>query len=723
MAVHKLRTQISTLLQEKTVEGRWSAIILVKSIVEAGGWETLQKSGPWVRSMLTILGKRDPPSTKKLCLITLARIFMLTRNFPTLTREITTPSLPPFISACLSLISSQLSATPSTHLSISSTILRCFSQLLPRHPTVFRSFSSQIRGALTKILDSTALKGGFPVGCFSTVDLARLLFVQLHRVAPKGTTAEEWEKNFESMLESIHLVADQIFRCVLEDWKPMIARKASISGAQLEDIVQLDFYDPLGLPGWKGIHNGVERLTSLLEVLKQFFSTPNATEVTLKLGATVDLLTRLFSVTVPSRHAKGWETRFRVNDAIERDERNAMWAALPNIHKSALELLTLILDRCGEAVFSVAHFSFEQIIWIFEIEYEYDCIRTSVYTSLARLLQLVGQSLNKSAIDSLSLCIRRCCDDLLERSVDTEASHETSENMYGNYAKSSNSNADTFLDTSLSHTALTSIDTTLYQSAYFLLPCFFKHLPVTLLSRQIRSRIDQAAVLSRHKAAMVASVLNPCPTSQGSATSSVLPLLARLYPNDSEVEAILHPRMPVLGSAHISTRETSERNYEEDEELPDVDSGEKSETSIDDTLTIDHLGGNFTQDSRTVFQKVARTHFSKSPPAQKRTASPNATDAYSWKRSRTEFSSVPEDVNPQIDTSFEQTREMITSEIISAGPEQDAPKPETVNVRERPLFETSTQLTEGTTAEEDDDDDFGALVLGPDSEEEVSEGQ
>ena len=59
--VHKLKTQISALLQGKHAEERWSAVVFVKATVEAGGWEVLQGSGPWVRGMLTILGVRVVP--------------------------------------------------------------------------------------------------------------------------------------------------------------------------------------------------------------------------------------------------------------------------------------------------------------------------------------------------------------------------------------------------------------------------------------------------------------------------------------------------------------------------------------------------------------------------------------------------------------------------------------------------------------------------------------
>ena len=53
--VHKLKTQLSSLLNSKNPEGRFAAVVLVKGAVEVGGWEVLQTSEPWVRGLISIL--------------------------------------------------------------------------------------------------------------------------------------------------------------------------------------------------------------------------------------------------------------------------------------------------------------------------------------------------------------------------------------------------------------------------------------------------------------------------------------------------------------------------------------------------------------------------------------------------------------------------------------------------------------------------------------------
>lgn len=56
--VHKLKTQINTLLTGKSNNGRFTAVVLIKAIVDVGGWECLRLSEPWVRGLLSIIQVR-----------------------------------------------------------------------------------------------------------------------------------------------------------------------------------------------------------------------------------------------------------------------------------------------------------------------------------------------------------------------------------------------------------------------------------------------------------------------------------------------------------------------------------------------------------------------------------------------------------------------------------------------------------------------------------------
>lgn len=58
MLVHKLKTSITTLLNSRTKEERFAAVALVKAMVDAGGWEVLRGSQPWVSGLISIIQVR-----------------------------------------------------------------------------------------------------------------------------------------------------------------------------------------------------------------------------------------------------------------------------------------------------------------------------------------------------------------------------------------------------------------------------------------------------------------------------------------------------------------------------------------------------------------------------------------------------------------------------------------------------------------------------------------
>ena len=64
--IHKLKAQLSALLQGKGPHARFSALILIKATVEVGGWSVLQGAAPWVRGMISILGVSHPVIRRKM---------------------------------------------------------------------------------------------------------------------------------------------------------------------------------------------------------------------------------------------------------------------------------------------------------------------------------------------------------------------------------------------------------------------------------------------------------------------------------------------------------------------------------------------------------------------------------------------------------------------------------------------------------------------------------
>lgn len=582
VAIHKYRTLLSTLLQDRTIQGRWCAIVLIKASVEIGGWETLQKSLPWVRGLLGFLAKPDPPSSKRLCIIALTRIFLLTREYPTLVREITTPSLPAFVQSTLQLANSKVPAA------LLQTILQSYNELLPRHPTIFRSYLKQLQPLLARLIaptPSTKFEEGQDTNtaksCNTEVSIvAKRLHAQLAHCAPKGASSEDWQKFFKNTIEGSHQTADLVFRAVVEETQ-FTARSASAPSSQnMNDEVQ-DTENPImGLTPWTGIFAGSERLIGLLGLLKQYVGMPTSNQVYLNVGIIMDLITRLLSLTVPIPGGKGFQDTVRINTQVSKEERENLWLVLPNIHVATIELLMVLISRSSKSTLALDPIIVDQLTWLFKCEKDTPSIRTACYLCVKDLLQRSGSSFSKSAVDSLVPIIRACCDDLLPTpSSEVPVKPNTgSSKANGSRQPQMSANADAILSSKKHHENANAGLIGLTNAAQNLLPVLLSDFKAQYLSDAMRARLDRTAILTQDKEALVSSVLNPPPSKKfGKPAASILPLMARLYSDQKDVEGMLRPRMPVI---RLGTQDPDDVEDVEDEEMLEDDIADEDEEMV-----------------------------------------------------------------------------------------------------------------------------------------------
>ncbi|USP78649.1 hypothetical protein yc1106_05923 [Curvularia clavata] len=595
VAVHKYRTLLSTLLQDRTPHGRWCAIVLIKATIEVGGWETLQKSLPWVRGLLGFLNKPDPPSSKKLCIITLTRIFCLAREYPTLVREITTPSLTPFVQSGI-----QIANTASTPASLLEVILESFNQLLPRHPTVFRSYLKQLHPLLGRLIAPTpstqiseevaARVNHGPPSAIAAA--ARQIYVQLPYCAPKGTSGEDWTKSLKNIVNSTHQTADRVFRAVVEDWQSSSREAPLANGHTVEDEVQ-DLEPSLGLSQWSGIFAGGERLVGLLYLVKEYIEGPTASTIYLDVGLVIDLISRMLFITIPASSSKDFQSAVRLNAQVSKEERDNLWLLLPEVHVAAIEVLLALAHRSQSSTIALDPIIIDQLVWVFNAEKDVVQVRMACYTAVSALLKRSGVALHKSTIDSLLPLIRSCCDDLLPSVVTGSTVKQVSSMTQGNgkAQPQTTANADAFLSNSKGTSSSLAGFTGLSQAAYDLLPVLLSRIRAQYLSDSMRARLDRTAVLTQHKEAMLASVLNPPPNKKfGKPAASILPLMARSFSADKDVEGMLRPRMPVirLGGQDLDIGEEEDSMDVEEEE----GEGEESEEEVEPQVSekeYDHL--------------------------------------------------------------------------------------------------------------------------------------
>ncbi|PGH01212.1 hypothetical protein AJ79_07983 [Helicocarpus griseus UAMH5409] len=574
LLVQKIKARITSLLQDKTVEGRWTAVILVKAIIEAGKWEIIRGCEPWVRALLAILGRPDPSSTKKLCLITLTRIFQLTYPYQTLVREITTPSLPSFITSCLNLVSVKPPGAQVRQLnkntSLLETVLHVFVELLPHHPTIFRPFSSQIHGLILPLIGSSGVPGSLSE---PGISLAQQVFISLHHCAPKNTGGEEWLKACRSTISSIHQTSDYLFRGVVEQWESVDTSLRQTSRPKnYSRPVGDDGPDALGLPSWQGVHAGGERLESLLRLLTSFLSMPTSSTVSVPLGSILDLSNRLISVTAPSSNGEDEASQrgTEFNLQIGREEKESLCAELPKLHIAALNLLCAIVESFGLGSVAVAQSCLEQTLWTFESEGGNTNVRTAIYRIVNAILPIIGPSMTKPGISSLAPVVRSACQDLLPSPTNGNADVNQPGRKTVAKPNATISNVDSFLNRNPKSPSDTERSFPILKAAAAdLLPNILTFLPTEHTPPYLRTEIDRTAILTKNEAVMMASVLNPVPTTSGRRNPpSLMPFLARSYPETAGVEALLRPRMPVLmGAAKSNDLELAD---EEDEFEPKI---------------------------------------------------------------------------------------------------------------------------------------------------------
>ncbi|KAF2764278.1 hypothetical protein EJ03DRAFT_34011 [Teratosphaeria nubilosa] len=552
VAVHRFKTQLSTLLQDRTLEGRWSAVVLVKSAIEAGGLEVVSKSNAWVRSLLAILKKPDPSSTRCLAIISLTRIFTLTWDHANLIREITTPALPALIATCLTNVGSQRCGPMEMQ-----TVLEAFGTLVPRHPTIFRTNEPQIRSLLGKVLSGT---NGDQSSHYSESarKTSQRLLVLLSHCSPKQGAAGKWDETLRSTVAAAHSTCDRVLRSVAGNWQSTSGVRASVPHSVLyQGEVAGEGDESLGLSGWQGIFAGSERLTMLLNLVGSHVLNATSGAVAVRLGLIADLLTRTLSIRAKSGKHQGSQA----NSQIPKDERDALFSVLPRVHASSLRVLRILLRRFGPASMPIVQPILTQVTWVFGSEAFDSTLRPSAYQTLALVLEIHGPHMSKDDIADIEPIAKACCQDLLPSGDEkgTPIAHTN-----GIASKSSTAANGMIGQRYTSPASRPTQLCGLKRSAQALLPICLSSLNPAHVPGRLRTLLERTAVLTQNKDALLAAVLYPAQNKrQAGPQASLLPLVARQFPDTTGVEALLRPRMPIIRTRWmVHHDEAADNEYE-----------------------------------------------------------------------------------------------------------------------------------------------------------------
>lgn len=725
--LHKLKTRISSLLQDRTPEGRWAGTIMAKCTVELGSHEMLQSCAPWVRSLLAILNKNDPFVTKRLCIVVLTRIFILTREYPTLVREITTPNLPAFVASCIQILQSSQSAISGTD-RVTQATLESLSRLVTRHPAIFRTYINQLNPLLLSYLApvSTSHSENVPLARFPICEvrhLARRLFVQLNECTPKGMASDSWERTVQQVITTCHETADQVFRSVVEDWESTCGYNPVQHNIEALSLAPARFEpDDLGLGPWSGLTAGTERLTGLLAVIQQCLSTATSFTASTKTGALIDLLKRLLSTARPTS-LRDWETSGRADAKFERKEREELSSVLPDIHSGAIDVVSAFVERFGRCSSSVLPQVMDLLAWNFDKENSSQGLRRSAYMAFAQILPIVGPTLRKAAVDSLVGVIRACCDDLYSGQLLLDE-----QPGFLNGSQSKIKKGDSLSITGLARKNQQTRSIVCRREAYELLPTIIANVPAHLISKRLSSTIERTAILSHHREAVLARIRHPSPHH-----ASIAPFLMQLFPEDVEVQSLLKPRTPV---------ESRQQGIDQDD-----DDEEEEEHSGENRLVMDNAGhgpqtemslGDRRPDSLQdpVQNDVSRP--AESTPTAATSGRPNGSPAASSLLNENATETEESNKRAASGDSSRSPKRARVEQAPDFAPHQVVVQTQTPNVameastdlevpavqmtQERPATDTSVLIGDkghGTAESDDDDENFDIpqLVMGADSEE------
>ncbi|KAK4157983.1 rRNA processing/ribosome biogenesis-domain-containing protein [Chaetomidium leptoderma] len=543
MLVHKLRTHITTLLTGKNPAGRFAAVCLVKAVIDVGGWESLRASDPWLRGLIGVLQKPDPLASKELCIVTLTKIYMLLQGYQTLVREMATPTLPSYVTACLQLIKPPASGKPlKVPSAFVDTVASSLSKLVVLYPTTLRPFAAQTKTALRAYIAPTSSDA--LVVSQSLRESSRRLFILLSYTAPKNGTSDEWVRAIRSTILDCHGTIDQFFRAVVESWESATGYRSQAVRTNVDPSGGGDSAEEL--PSWTGVHAGAERLIGLLEFLAEYFNNPTKAPVTVPLGELLDLTARITLVTPPS----GSEDTIATNPAIGRDEKAELWSVLPDVHSAVLRLHHALIRRLGENSVPLATDILDQMVRVSNASRPIPAVRETAYALTKELLPLSGPTLPKLTVDSLAPLIKTVCQDILLSTGHLEANpsqekpnptptNGTKQQQKPNPNTSANTNADAYSTSSSSSTTTFSpLSTAHLTTTTTLLPLFLSHLPQPNLAPDLRGLLDRTAILAHSKDAMLASCLHPYKDSRGRYYPSILPFLVRQFPRDQGVEVL-----------------------------------------------------------------------------------------------------------------------------------------------------------------------------------------
>ncbi|KAK9370776.1 rRNA processing/ribosome biogenesis-domain-containing protein [Lipomyces kononenkoae] len=486
--LHRVRVRLSALLQSSSSQLRMCSAELIYTLVDVD-WESLASHGAtWIKLLLIILERRnDNFATLRAVIRALSRLFALTRGKPTLTRELTTPNIPSFVTSLIALSSSSDQPDPRAL----STTLPALLAIVRDNPTTFRPFASKVsNNILYPILNSSSQTGKAVRPDIEL--LTRKLLVSMYRTVPKDQHME-WRISILKVIGETHRALSQTFDIINEN----------------------NNYDNLP-SGWDATVDiqdsfvGTLRIEMLLRVLESFLNTYTQAPVQVPISSIVQLVDRLLSLD---------PEHLQFKESSDRIKEDFIVSALPSLHANVYGLLTTFVKTAGQSLLPHADTILSHVATI-------PASRNSVYnipayTFLAEFLSVV-------ALLPMHLYVE------INHAVDLALSNLSSTQHAPSSLPDFASHPQAFISKPISQVTIPAVK---FLAAVV---ATAPDLPATT-----RSLIDRFSIIGSQVGGPEESLLLAVVQQPGrNIRWSVLPMAARKLPKNRNMSCFLHPRLP-----------------------------------------------------------------------------------------------------------------------------------------------------------------------------------
>ena len=557
--VQKLRVKISALLQDREQDARFCAVILIKAVIEVGGFDGLRKSEPWARLLLNNLRKREPPSIHRLTIIVLTRIFSLTLDHPALLREITAPLLPSFIPSVLNLLQPSVTTDGDTPVTILSPLLLpgllSWNTLLPVSPATFRPFLARIGAICTHLI------GEGSTSCKLTSISCKIL-ARLPLCAGKNAVEAEWSKLCHRAVNSINIIANKLLAGVSEDWELTHPDLRSVRTGNAEQDGLSDGLVFTELLKWRNLHQATRNIEALIDLLSRVLQQPIQQSCPVPVSLILDLSSRLVFAT-PAMQSEKHGTKAPATGEIGRERSDELFTCLPSFCKAILHLESKMVEIFADAVLPVWLNIWDQAVHVFSRNSDNPEVKSAIYQLLVKLLPVAGPSIRKAEIKSAAVVISNCCEDALRQTTWEDEKAEWTSRAHETNTTKSTRNYHSLQPPS----ALT-------QQSHDLLLELLTHVPGKQIPHALRTEIDRTLIVAGRPQSLLASTLNPSQRdSIGASTPSLLPFLLQVECEQLSSGALLRPRVAaVQGVPHNKEElDEDERNADYTPYVADLD--------------------------------------------------------------------------------------------------------------------------------------------------------